>query len=53
MADKLTPQQEMAVTSRGGKLLDDMLELIDLDRHKNVYIANIVNCRFRQDQGAG
>ena len=28
---------------RGGKLLDDMLELIDLDRHKNVYIANIVN----------
>ena len=30
---------------RGGKLLDDMLELIDLDRHKNVYIANIVKCR--------
>ena len=30
---------------RGGKLLDDMLELIDLDRKKNVYIANIVKCR--------
>ena len=30
---------------QGGKLLDDMLELIDLDRKKNVYIANIVKCR--------
>ena len=30
---------------RGGKLLDEMLELIDLDRTKNVYIANIVKCR--------
>ena len=30
---------------RAGKLLDDMLELIDLDRQKNVYIANIVKCR--------
>jgi DNA polymerase len=30
---------------RAGKLLDDMLELIDLDRNKNVYIANIVKCR--------
>ena len=30
---------------RAGKLLDDMLELIDLDRKKNVYIANIVKCR--------
>ena len=29
---------------RGGKLLDDMLELIDLDRTK-VYIANMVKCR--------
>ena len=27
-----------------GKLLDDMLEMIDLDRQK-VYIANIVKCR--------
>ena len=28
-----------------GKLLDDMLAIIDLDRHKNCYIANIVKCR--------
>lgn len=28
-----------------GKLLDDMLSIIDLDREKNVYIANIVKCR--------
>ncbi|MBQ8974239.1 MAG: uracil-DNA glycosylase [Oscillospiraceae bacterium] len=30
---------------RGGQLLDQMLEIIDLDRHKNIYIANIVKCR--------
>ena len=28
-----------------GKLLDDMLSIIDLDRKKNCYIANIVKCR--------
>ena len=28
-----------------GKLLDDMLSIIDLDRHVNCYIANIVKCR--------
>ena len=28
-----------------GKLLDDMLSIIDLDRHSNIYIANIVKCR--------
>jgi DNA polymerase len=28
-----------------GKLLDDMLSIIDLDREKNCYIANIVKCR--------
>ena len=28
-----------------GKLLDDMLSIIDLDRSKNCYIANIVKCR--------
>ncbi len=28
-----------------GKLLDDMLSIIDLDRQKNCYIANIVKCR--------
>lgn len=30
---------------RAGKLLDEMLELIDLDRRTNVYIGNIVKCR--------
>ncbi len=30
---------------RAGKLLDDMLRIIDLDRKKNIYIANIVKCR--------
>ena len=30
---------------RGGQLLDTMLRIIDLDRHKNIYIANIVKCR--------
>lgn len=28
-----------------GKLLDDMIAIIDLDRGKNAYIANIVKCR--------
>ena len=28
-----------------GKLLDDMLSLIGLDREHNIYIANIVKCR--------
>lgn len=30
---------------RGGQLLDDMLEIVDLSRKTNVYIANIVKCR--------
>ena len=33
-----------------GKLLDDMLSIIDLDRHKNCYIANIVKCRPPQNR---
>ena len=28
-----------------GKLLDDMLSIIDLNRNQNCYIANIVKCR--------
>ena len=28
-----------------GKLLDDMLSILDLDRRENCYIANIVKCR--------
>ena len=30
---------------RGGQLLDKMLAVIDLDRNKNIYIANMVKCR--------
>ncbi len=30
---------------RAGKLLDKMLAVVDLDRTKNIYIANIVKCR--------
>lgn len=30
---------------RGGKLLDKYLEVIDLSRDKNIYIANMVKCR--------
>lgn len=30
---------------RGGQLLDKYLKAIDLDRNKNIYIANIVKCR--------
>ncbi len=30
---------------RGGQLLDKLLNIIDLDRNKNIYIANMVKCR--------
>ena len=30
---------------RAGQLLDQMLSIIGLDRHKNIYIANMVKCR--------
>ena len=30
---------------RAGKLLDKMLTAVDLDRNRNIYIANIVKCR--------
>lgn len=30
---------------RSGQLLDKMLAAVDLDRHSNIYIANIVKCR--------
>lgn len=30
---------------RGGKQLDKYLDAVDLDRKKNIYIANIVKCR--------
>lgn len=30
---------------RGGQLLDKLLTAVDLDRNKNIYIANMVKCR--------
>lgn len=30
---------------RGGKLLDKFLEAVDLDRKKDIYIANTIKCR--------
>lgn len=38
-------EQGEPFVGRAGKLLDKMLESIDLDRKKNIYIANIVKCR--------
>lgn len=35
---------------RAGQLLDKMLFAVDLDRHKNIYIANIVKCRPPQNR---
>ncbi len=35
---------------RAGKLLDEMLSIIDLDRHTNIYIANMVKCRPPQNR---
>lgn len=41
--------QGLPFVGRAGKLLDDMLELIDLDRTK-IYIANMVKCRPPQNR---
>ena len=35
---------------RAGKLLDKMLTAVDLDRHRNIYIANTVKCRPPQNR---
>ena len=35
---------------RGGQLLDKMLQAVDLDRRKNIYIANFVKCRPPQNR---
>ena len=35
---------------RAGKLLDTMLDAIDLSRDRNIYIANIVKCRPPQNR---
>ena len=35
---------------RSGQLLDKMLDAVDLNRQKNIYIANIVKCRPPQNR---
>lgn len=35
---------------RAGKLLDTMLDAVDLSRSRNIYIANIVKCRPPQNR---
>lgn len=35
---------------RGGQLLDKFLAAVDLDRKKNIYIANMVKCRPPQNR---
>ena len=42
-------EQGRPFVGRAGKLLDDMLEMVNLDRSK-VYIANIVKCRPPQNR---
>lgn len=37
--------QGLPFVGRSGQLLDKYLEVIDLDREKNIYIANMVKCR--------
>lgn len=37
--------QGQPFVGRSGKLLDLMLDAVNLDRNKNIYIANIVKCR--------
>ena len=38
-------KQGIPFVGRAGELLTDMLRMIDLDRDRDVYIANIVKCR--------
>ena len=42
-------EQGIPFVGRAGQLLDDMLEIIHLDRTK-VYIANVVKCRPPQNR---
>ena len=42
--------QAQPFVGRAGKLLDLMLNAVDLDRNTNIYIANIVKCRPPQNR---
>ncbi len=43
-------EQGEPFVGRSGQLMDKMLNYIDLDRGRNVYIANIVKCRPPQNR---
>ena len=43
-------EEGLPFVGRSGKLLDQYLEAIDLDRNKNIFIANIVKCRPPQNR---
>lgn len=42
--------QGLPFVGKSGQLLDKYLEIIDLDRNKNIYIANMVKCRPPQNR---
>ena len=42
--------QGLPFVGKSGRLLDLYLSLLDLDRNKNVYIANMVKCRPPQNR---
>ena len=42
---EVLPVRDAPFVGRGGQLLDKMLAAVDLDRHTNIYITNIVKCR--------
>ena len=43
-------EEGLPFVGRSGKLLDQFLEAVDLDRNKNIFIANIVKCRPPQNR---
>ena len=43
-------EEGLPFVGRSGKLLDQYLEAIDLDRNKNIFLANIVKCRPPQNR---
>ena len=43
-------EQGEPFVGRSGQLMDKMLHYIDLDRSRNIYIANIVKCRPPQNR---
>jgi len=43
-------REGLPFVGKSGKLLDCYLDYIDLDRNKNIYIANIVKCRPPQNR---